>query len=216
MTIGELSTEFDLLYNNISSNKAPGLTEYEKSVFLTQAQERLILEFYSGDRVNIGADTTEEVREYLSNFIEKKVLQEDTTNTNIIGEKAYKLPSDLWFVLQEYVTQIKKDCDSATIKYVVPTTFDDFVKRSRSPFSGVDTQVLRLAEKNSHFLHTKIKYKDYVITYIRKPKPIILEDLSDYNLSIDGITTISEPEIASQLHRQLLLTAVQIAKSVWQ
>ena len=34
MTITEFSTEFDILYNNISSNMAPGLNEYEKSVFL--------------------------------------------------------------------------------------------------------------------------------------------------------------------------------------
>jgi len=37
MTTGEFSNEFDLLYNNIMSNSAPGLNEYEKSVFLTKA-----------------------------------------------------------------------------------------------------------------------------------------------------------------------------------
>ena len=33
----EFSNEFDVLYNNIMSNAAPGLNEYEKSVFLTKA-----------------------------------------------------------------------------------------------------------------------------------------------------------------------------------
>ena len=42
MDIKEFSAEFDILYNNITSNIAPGLTEYEKSVFLTQAQEQLV------------------------------------------------------------------------------------------------------------------------------------------------------------------------------
>ena len=42
MTTQEFSLEFDLLYNNISSNQAPGLTEYEKSTFLTQAQEEIV------------------------------------------------------------------------------------------------------------------------------------------------------------------------------
>ena len=37
MTTQEFSLEFDILYNNITSNQAPGLTEYEKSVFLTKA-----------------------------------------------------------------------------------------------------------------------------------------------------------------------------------
>jgi hypothetical protein len=33
----EISNQFDILYNNITSDKAPGLNEYEKSVFLTKA-----------------------------------------------------------------------------------------------------------------------------------------------------------------------------------
>jgi hypothetical protein len=38
MTVQEISSRFDILYNNISSNSSPGLNEYEKSVILTQAQ----------------------------------------------------------------------------------------------------------------------------------------------------------------------------------
>ena len=37
MTPIEFSTEFDVLYNNITSNQAPGLNEYEKSIFLLHA-----------------------------------------------------------------------------------------------------------------------------------------------------------------------------------
>ena len=33
MNIVETSQEFDVLYNNIKSDKAPGVDEYEKSVF---------------------------------------------------------------------------------------------------------------------------------------------------------------------------------------
>ena len=42
MNTTEFSTQFDILYNNITSNKAPGLNEYEKSVFLTTAQEQIV------------------------------------------------------------------------------------------------------------------------------------------------------------------------------
>jgi len=37
MTTNEMSSEFDILYNQINSNQAPGVDEYEKSVFLTKA-----------------------------------------------------------------------------------------------------------------------------------------------------------------------------------
>ena len=42
MTTEEFSNEFDVLYNNISSNQSPGLNEYEKSVFLTKAQNEIL------------------------------------------------------------------------------------------------------------------------------------------------------------------------------
>ena len=37
MTTQEFSNEMDIQYNNVMSNAAPGLDEYEKSVFLTKA-----------------------------------------------------------------------------------------------------------------------------------------------------------------------------------
>lgn len=42
MTGEEFSNEWDLYWNNISSDQAPGLNEYEKSVFLTRAQLDII------------------------------------------------------------------------------------------------------------------------------------------------------------------------------
>ena len=37
MTALEMSSEFDILFNNISSNQGVGLNEFEKSVLLTKA-----------------------------------------------------------------------------------------------------------------------------------------------------------------------------------
>ena len=56
MTIKEFSDEFDILYNNINSNQAPGLNDYEKSIFLTKAQEELILSYYSNIRNKFGEE----------------------------------------------------------------------------------------------------------------------------------------------------------------
>ena len=47
MTLQEFSDEFDVLYNNISSNQAPGLNEYEKSVFLTKAQNEIVKNYFT-------------------------------------------------------------------------------------------------------------------------------------------------------------------------
>lgn len=42
MQIGEFDNQFDVLYNNITSNQAPGLNTYEKSLFLTKAQDEIV------------------------------------------------------------------------------------------------------------------------------------------------------------------------------
>lgn len=47
MTNPEFSAEFDVLYNNITSNQAPGLDEYEKSVFLTKAQDEILKAYFN-------------------------------------------------------------------------------------------------------------------------------------------------------------------------
>ena len=47
MKVDEFSNEFDILYNNITSNQAPGLDEYEKSVFLTKAQDEIIKSYFN-------------------------------------------------------------------------------------------------------------------------------------------------------------------------
>lgn len=47
MTNEEFSNEFDVLYNSITSNQAPGLDEYEKSVFLTKAQDEIVKSYFN-------------------------------------------------------------------------------------------------------------------------------------------------------------------------
>ena len=43
MTSEEWSREFDILWNNITSNQAPSLNDYAKSVFCTEALENQII-----------------------------------------------------------------------------------------------------------------------------------------------------------------------------
>lgn len=61
MTNLEFSNEFDVLYNNITSNQAPGLDAYEKSVFLTKAQDEIVKAYFDprSNKVQEGFDSTE-------------------------------------------------------------------------------------------------------------------------------------------------------------
>lgn len=61
MTTTEMSNKFDLLYNNVMSNKAPGLDEYEKSEFLTKAQDELVKAYFNpkSNKLQEGFDDSE-------------------------------------------------------------------------------------------------------------------------------------------------------------
>ena len=58
MTTNEFEWEFDVLYNNIASNAAPGINSYEKSVLLTKAQDELIKNYFNpqGNKYKEGFD----------------------------------------------------------------------------------------------------------------------------------------------------------------
>lgn len=47
MTAEEMDNMFEVLYNNITSNQAPGLNAYEKSVFLTKAQDEIVKNYFN-------------------------------------------------------------------------------------------------------------------------------------------------------------------------
>jgi hypothetical protein len=53
----------------------------------------------------------------------------------------------------------------------------------------------------------------YSVRYIRKPKPIILENLD--GLTIEGIGTATECELDPILHEDILQRAVELAKIAW-
>ena len=76
MKVDEFSNEFDILYNNITSNQAPGLDEYEKSVFLTKAQDEIIKSYFNPrlNKTQEGFDGNERRQIDFSMILESKVI----------------------------------------------------------------------------------------------------------------------------------------------
>ena len=55
----------------------------------------------------------------------------------------------------------------------------------------------------------------YLIRYLAKPEPIILTDLTSYNVTINGISVETTCKLNPVVHRIILNKAVQLAKSIW-
>lgn len=213
MTNKEFDTQFDIFYNNIASNAAPSVTSYEKSVFLTQAQRDIIIGLYNGREIpGISFESTEEARKYLSNLV--KVHEVDIDNINTLIE----LPNKLWFItLEESIfNDDSYECLKGNIMEVVPARQDNLYSLLDNPFKGPsERRVLRVDINGKIKLYSKYKIDKYIVTYVEQPNPIILEDLSDYDLSIEGVSTESESNINPILHRAVLERAVALAKAAY-
>lgn len=221
-TTTEWRTEFDLLYNNILSDQAPGLNDYERSVILTQAQEEVVITLYSGRRLE-PFESTEEVTEYLSNLVKQVTLTTEKSGSEKISNDShfYTLPSDLWFKTFEkaIIKDDSLDCKGTKERevIVVPVTQDEYDRTVNNPFKWHNSRrVLSLTPTMfTTELISKYDIVKYIVRYLRKPNPIILSDLTN-GLSINGETRQMTCELHSALHRTILERAVQIARGIWE
>lgn len=212
-TSEDWSIEFDLLYNNISSNQAPGLTDYEKSRFLTQAQESVILDFYKGTQGD-AFETTEEVTRYLSFLVREQKLPTMFESLDR-GVNKQRIPTailipDLWFVVYQYA----KLTDEKEV-IITPTTHEKLFKDLNNPFRGPSkNRMLSVSDDEGIHIYSDSKNTiNYVILkYLRRPSDIIINTDTDGNLKTDD-NICEAPE---SLHIHILLRAVQLAKAVWQ
>ena len=226
MNIKEFSDGFDTMLNSYSvsanfgeesSKQTITLDEYEKSVFLTNAQKELVTSLYNGKNpYGESFESTEEMRRYLSNLVKEKNLKPITnTSGTPLGISSnssfFTLPDDLWFITMESVIVDKGKCGETHIN-VYPTKQDEYQVIRENPFRGAnDRRALRLdlSEGNVEII-CKFNINAYYIRYIKKLSPIILEDLPD-NLSIDNISKATECQLHEGLHQRILELAVRMA-----
>lgn len=226
MKVKEFSDNFDILINSFGSKNDFGeqlsqtiaLDEYEKSVFLTKAQEEIVISLYTGKNAyGDSFERTEEVRRYLANLI-AEVSLEPITNTNGIPlgiastSKFFTLPDDLWFITYEAVKISDAKCPNKDILQVFPTKQDEYHTIKDNPFRGLnDRRALRLdlSEGNVEIV-CKYTVSKYYVRYIKKLPPIVLVDLPD-DLKVGDEVNESECILHEALHQKILERAVSLA-----
>lgn len=219
MTSQEMSLEFDILYNNIASNMAPGIDEYEKSVFLTKAQEQLVTAIYDGS-----FEGSEKLRECINPLVKtKETLSSETTETGVGVDPEHSIffsfPEDAWYIVYEVLNIISDNpCDSGRPLAVKPIKIDEYHRIRRNPFRRArKDEALRLnSEGKIEIVSIYPKYK-YSMRYLRKPKPIII-GTGQSDLKIDGVSTATDSdyngqgsELSEAIHRTIVETAVTLA-----
>lgn len=224
MTTQEFSDAFDTLvssyrrfkdFDNKEILDSIEFNEYEKSYFLTKAQDELVIALYNGRNVSGESfESTEELRRYLSNLVKEARLQPITNTSGLVigigsNSKFFTLPQDLWYITYEAVDIDGARCSALSPMDVYPVTQDDYNKTKRNPFRGAnDRRALRL-DLSDGVIEIVCKYivKDYYVRYLRKPKPIVLVNMPN-NLTVDGVGKKSECELHEALHQRILERAV--------
>ena len=218
MTNKEFSDGFSTLLNSFDITPNITLDEYEKSTFLTNAQEQLIIDIYSGRNVIYGKsfEQTEEIRRYLSNLVETYETSTKVTGKLGLSQDSvfFEIPQDTWFITYEvaFLKDSRLGCLDGIEASVVPLPQDDLYRAKDNPFRGPSKdRVLRLDIKSDLAeLISKYNVDKYLMRYISQPTPIILVDLPD-GLSINGVSAESECELNPVVHRAILERAVQLA-----
>lgn len=228
MTTQEFSNEFDVLYNNVMSNQAPGLDEYEKSVFLTKAQSEILKNYFNpkGNKYQEGFDESEKRQIDFSTLV-KAIEPTSYSGSSYVKfddrSQLYQMPKDILFVLNE--TAMNTVGGLTRLINIIPINFVEYSRIMSKPYKqplknqgwrlfqstgGIDYISEVIVKSNS----TISKYK---LRYVRRPSPIILVDLADAysNVSIEGLTNISECELDVILHPEILQRAVELAKAAY-
>jgi len=236
MDCSEFSNAFDVAYNNIMSNQAPGLDEYEKSVFLTKAQDEIVKNYFSpkGNPKQEGYDDSKKRQIDFSGIMRYVRLENKSADVDDKFDSRallYTLPTDLFLIINEQVQFASSTtAKPSAIRNVIPISYAEYDRLMSKPykyplkwqawrmFTQVESDDRKVAEiiLNSQ---DEAKYSSmktlFCIRYVKRPQPIVLVNLTSAfgeDLKIHGISAQTECELDEELHEDILQRAVELAR----
>lgn len=228
MSPTEFSDRFEVLWNNIMSNAAPGLNEYEKSVFLTKAQSEIIKNYFnpSGNKYREGFDQSPKRQIDFSMLMKSVKLAKSTSEVQYdVRSDNYKYPSDILVIVNESLLIVRNQ-STVGVRQVIPIAFDEYTRLMSKPFkeplknqawrliTGVSNN-LSVAEVIPNNNDRKESERFLQVRYVKKPRPIIVADLDQTvgDVTIDGEYTAMTSELDPSIHEEILQRAVELAKA---
>lgn len=213
MNLSDFSREFDLRYNNSLSFAAPPINVYEKSLYLTQAQEEIVKD--SCANYEKDENSREKIRNLVVNY---NVVYDADLNSALSAlkfnnnSKLVEVPAEAWYIVSEHI--------NADIP-VKPTPIDEFNRNIKNPFKKpVSEEVawrldisdsVSATPKNIREIVYPSTIASYTMRYVKKPTPIILESIAAYGVTIEGLDAATNCTLSSEVHRSIVKRAVELA-----
>ena len=192
--------------------------QYDFSQLITTTTLQNVIEYTpsSGDITPLGGITPSE---YI-----KPTLKIDKRSL------CYKFPKDYFLSVNEIISDTKRQYSVISISYsdyqrlmtkpytypsknsvwrLFTSTVDNVVATQTTE---ADSTLVPLAEIIGKFEGSI----EYHLRYVKKPSPIILVDITNDNLSIEGESAQTECQLPSEIHQEILERAVTLAKIAYQ
>lgn len=222
MTAAEMEIEFDILYDKITNFAAPGYSQLEKSIFLTKAQDRVVLQEYNpqGNKYQSGFEATEQRRKDLQELVVgTTITTPSAVQTDVLPEGMFfDLPSDCLYAISEEVTAASRDACLIGKRYKVkPITHDEYSINITNPFkkpfaNPADGLLWRLdynGRRHEIIKPSNISIASYHLRYLKRPKPIIIG-----SNTVNSVAGPLNCELNNILHTRIIDEAVKIATGV--
>ena len=231
MTTKEFDLEFDVLYDNVTSGKAPGLNAYEKSLFLTKAQDQILKNYFNplGNKYQEGySDSAKRTVDFSNIMKSVSISGRIGVNTTYKNTMIYDQPDDIFLPVSFNLRNA--DGKELQVRHVKEDELTRlFSKPYKEPFKG---QAYKIDNSTTTKTYEIIVGRagindDYIlhVRYIRVPSPIILTDFEEYErvlgiedgyLILRGLRTVSECELDPLIHDEILDRAVNLAKVAYE
>ena len=199
LTANEMKYEAQIAYEALASADAPGYTDKQWSILLTQAQENLVLSLCRS-----GMDAEELGRRAIS----KLIVEDDEPAIESYGmiNSAYRV------TLEEDYLHILKDTANQEVR-VKPVSYDFLHANFENPFEAPSNkEYWRLMGKQSVIIVTDgTKLEGYKIIYVKRPEPIIVDIKSKPGIIVEGIEGPRDCKLDHSVHRIIVGEAANLA-----
>lgn len=206
-----MKKEFLIGYDKVANLSSPGYTDEEISIFLSQAQERIVKRRYRpmpGDSFEETEKRRKELQGLLSSSTDNSGNLKTTVSSNQSGKVSdnstiFDLPSDLWLPIMEWVV-VNSECNE--IREVIPITREEYMLQRRNPFLKPNkNKVWRIDSPlfqntfRSEVITNGDDIVEYHVQYLKKPTDIVV-----------GNNPVP-CELHDNIHREIVSEAINIA-----
>ena len=134
-TVKEWSDAFDVLYNQVMSNSSAALDEYDKSIFLTKAQEEIVKNYFNpkGNKYQEGYDDTAKRQADFATLVKTTTLTTPSGYSKFdTRSDAYVFPADYFIAINE---QFQVVTNGKTYPYtIIPISYTTYNRVMQKPY----------------------------------------------------------------------------------